>query len=95
MRTEQRKREKDGKKKLRSGKEYGSALVSNDDDSSIFSHTSKAMKLMTITDNKDTKSVGTLSMMDDEGASTITSNLRKLNEAENKIDAEIDDLAQY
>ena len=53
------------------------------------------MKLMTITDNKDTKSVGTLSMMDDEGASTITSNLRKLNEAENKIDVEIDDLAQY
>ena len=33
--------------------------------------------------------------MEDEGASTISSNLRKLNEVENKINAEIDDLAQY
>ena len=38
--------------------------------------------------------MGTLSMMD-EGASTISSNLRKSNEAENMIDNEIDDLAQY
>ena len=37
----------------------------------------------------------TLSLIKDGGASTITSNLRKLNEVENKIDAEIDDLAQY
>ena len=38
--------------------------------------------------------MGTLSMTD-EGASTISSNLRKLNEAENKIDDEINDLTQY
>ncbi len=39
--------------------------------------------------------MGTLSMMD-EGASMVSSNLRKLNAAENEIDDEINDLAhQY
>lgn len=33
--------------------------------------------------------------MMDEGASTVSSNLRKLNAAENKIDNEINDLAFY
>ncbi len=96
VRSEQRKREKDGQRKvLRSGKEYGTALVTTDDDSSIITHTSKAMKLMTLVEHQnDNTSVGTLSMMD-EGASTVSSNLRKLNAAENKIDNEINDLAQY
>ncbi len=33
--------------------------------------------------------------MMDEGASTVSSDLQKLNTAENKIDDEINDLAQY
>ena len=53
------------------------------------------MKLVTLAeDQHENQSVGTLSMTD-EGASTISSNLRKLNEAENKIDDEINDLTQY
>ena len=78
-----------------SGKEYGTALVTTDDDLSIITHTSKAMKLMTLVEHQDKdNSVGILSMMD-EGASTVSSDLQKLNTAENKIDDEINDLAQY
>ena len=45
-------------------------------------------------DQHENQVVGTLSMTDD-GASTNSSNLRKLNEAENKIDDEINNITQY
>ena len=59
---------------LRSGKVYGS--VSTDDDSSVFSRTSKAMKMMALTEHhNDNKSVGTLSM--DEDLCSVSLNLKK------------------
>ncbi len=66
MRTKQRKREKDGQRKvLRIGKEYRTALVTTDDNSSVITHTSKVMKLMTLAEHQiENISVGTLSMMD-------------------------------
>lgn len=98
VRTDQRKREKMTRKKvLRSGKAYGSSntVSSTEDDSSTYSRTSKAMKMMTLSPNNDcdNKSVGTLSM--DEGSSSVSLNLKKLNAAQDKIDDEINDLAQY
>ena len=81
---------------LRSGKAYGpsSNESTTTDDSSIFSRTSKAMKMMVLTDNRhDNKSVGTLSMDEDSGS--VSLNLKKLSAAQDKIDDEINDLAQY
>ena len=97
VRTDQRKREKSGRKKmLRSGKQYGTSSneSTTTNDSSIFSRTSKAMKMMVLTDNHhDNKSVGTLSMDGDSGS--VSLNLKKLSAAQDKIDNEINDLAQY
>ena len=66
MRTKQRKREKDIQRKvLRIGKEYRTALVTTDHNSSVITHTSKVMKLMTLAEHQiENISVGTLSMMD-------------------------------
>ena len=65
-------------------------FISNDadDDETTFSHTSKAMKMMT-TAASDNKSLGTLSEAE---ISTISKNLRKLGAAEKRIDEEIEDI---
>ena len=85
------------KNMLRSGKVNGPSSnesTTTTDDSSIFSRTSKAMKMMVLTDHHhDNKSVGTLSMDGDSGS--VSLNLKKLSAAQDKIDNEIDDLAQY
>ena len=87
VRTEQRILEK--AIKMLTGNFDTQTFVSNDDDDeTTFSHTSKAMKMMT-TAASDNKSLGTLSEAE---ISTISKNLRKLGAAEKRIDEEIEDI---
>ena len=86
VRTEQRIMEKKTNQ-LTNGEDY--PFVSADDQSSTLSHTSKAMKMMTLSPNDEAKSLGTLSV---EEASTISRNLRELSATASKIDKEIETL---